>query len=756
MRSGAAPSPRLTGRAFPPAVGLQAFLCPNPFLYAELRPDGAVSPCCYLNMTIGNVREASLQEVWNSPQAQGLRASILDGSYRFCDVGKCAGMQKALQTDQGRTAPPRYQLPYELLRREELRGTEHAWIEQWTPETAAPPPVIISLEDDSSCNLSCPSCRKAPHALPLADSARLEPVHQDLLRQLDASGGELWLCGAGDPFASRAYRKLLQTFDPAAHPLVRFRIDTNAVLLTPEMWDKTLGRYPERVSLLAVSIDAAEAGTYERLRHGGDFGQLKRNLAFLGQRRLEHPNLRLILRMIVQRDNFRQMHDFVALARSFHADRIVFSALGNWGSFTAETWEDLAVHRPQNLYFEELLTMLRDTALNEQDIDLGNLTALLDHPRPRQEAASSTPACACSGAPDPFAEGLVEKRALAIAFHLPQFHPIPENDEWWGKGFTEWTNTAKAVPLFEGHYQPHVPADLGFYDLRLPEARAAQARMAAEYGVDAFLYWHYWFGNGRRLLERPVDEMVRSGQPDFPFCLGWANQTWSGIWHGAPNRVLMEQLYPGQEDYRAHFEALMPAFADPRYLKIEGRNLFLVYNPSGLPDATAFTAFWRELARAQGLPDFHFVEHGGCVWVGRGFDSCVANAPFIDFNDKTADVRFHDPDHAPTVREYADYVRHMAGVELGPGEHPLGINGWDNTPRSGGRGHALHGSTPELFEAHLESLVRKIAHRPKASRILFLKSWNEWAEGNHLEPDLRWGCRYLEVLRNVLYKKPDS
>lgn len=137
----------------------------------------------------------------------------------------------------------------------------------------------------------------------------------------------------------------------------------------------------------------------------------------------------------------------------------------------------------------------------------------------------------------------------AIAFYLPQFHPIPENDEWWGKGFTEWTNTAKAKPLFPGHYQPHVPADLGFYDLRLTEARVAQAEMAAEYGIEGFCYWHYWFA-GKRLLEHPFNEVMQSGKPDFPFCLGWANDTWSGIWHGAPNRVLIEQTYPGLEDYK--------------------------------------------------------------------------------------------------------------------------------------------------------------------------------------------------------------
>ena len=162
-----------------------------------------------------------------------------------------------------------------------------------------------------------------------------------------------------------------------------------------------------------------------------------------------------------------------------------------------------------------------------------------------------------------------EGRVQVIAFYLPQFHPIPENDLWWEPGFTEWTNVTRARRMFPGHYQPRLPGELGFYDLRLPETREAQAKLAAQYGVSAFCYWHYWFGGGRRLLERPFDEVLQSGSPDFPFCLGWANQTWSGIWHGAPSRILIEQTYPdtpGEDDYRAHFEAVLPAFMDPRYL----------------------------------------------------------------------------------------------------------------------------------------------------------------------------------------------
>ena len=172
----------------------------------------------------------------------------------------------------------------------------------------------------------------------------------------------------------------------------------------------------------------------------------------------------------------------------------------------------------------------------------------------------------------------MSSKARVIAFYLPQFHPIPENDEWWGKGFTEWTNTAKAKPLFPGHYQPHVPADLGFYDLRVPETRIAQAEMAKEYGIEGFCYYHYWFA-GKRLLERPFDEVLNSGMPDFPFCLCWANQTWTGIWHGSPDRVLIEQTYPGPEDEEVILIICCKAFHDQRYIKVDGKPMFLVYCP---------------------------------------------------------------------------------------------------------------------------------------------------------------------------------
>ena len=218
-------------------------------------------------------------------------------------------------------------------------------------------------------------------------------------------------------------------------------------------------------------------------------------------------------------------------------------------------------------------------------------------------------------------------KARLIAHYLPQFHPIPENDEWWGPGFTEWTNVTKARPLFPGHYQPRLPADLGFYDLRVPEVRERQAQLAREAGIEAFCYWHYWFA-GRRILERPFNDVLKSGKPDFPFCLAWANESWQGHWHGCERRTLIEQTYPGESDYDAHFQALLPAFRDRSYLRIEDRPLFVVYRPALIPNPGDFTRRWNLLAQGHGLPGVHFLAHINFSdppfdWQASGFNGAI-------------------------------------------------------------------------------------------------------------------------------------
>ena len=353
-----------------------------------------------------------------------------------------------------------------------------------------------------------------------------------------------------------------------------------------------------------------------------------------------------------------------------------------------------------------------------------------------------------------------------IAFYLPQFHPIPENDAWWGKGFTEWTNVAKAKPLFPGHYQPHIPGDLGFYDLRVPETRAAQAEMARTYGIEGFCYWHYWF-SGKRLLERPFNEVLKSGEPNFPFCLAWANQTWTGIWHGASDRILIEQTYPGIQDYQAHFYAVLSAFQDPRYTTCEGKPVFIVHRPAELPEPRRFTDLWRELAVKTGLKGIYFLGIAGHRWSPNenGFDASILDNPGVALQclterplplpgkvwrkaSRLCASRYKPMLGLPTVIRYRD-VMQCACPPLNEKftQYPCVIPNWDNTPRSGANGVVFHQSAPELFWIHFRQALEQSMHRELGKRFVFVKSWNEWAEGNYLEPDLRFGHQYLDVVR---------
>jgi hypothetical protein len=348
------------------------------------------------------------------------------------------------------------------------------------------------------------------------------------------------------------------------------------------------------------------------------------------------------------------------------------------------------------------------------------------------------------------------RRARVLAFYLPQFHPIRENEEWWGPGFTEWTNAARARPLFRGHRQPHLPADLGFYDLRLPESRIAQAELAAAYGIEAFCYWHYWFA-GRRILERPYTEMLASGVPDFSFCLAWANQTWSGVWHGAPERTLIEQTYPGREDHRRHFHHLLPAFMDRRYLRITAKPLFYVFRPELLPDPASFVETWRGLASEAGLPGLYLVAEvsdllgGGPTYTDfdrAGFDAAVyVRLPARVDRWTMARMRLRrkllrEPEQFPYSPMPAELPAQLRDKVVYPCIYP----NWDNTPRSGRAGIVITGGSPERFRGHVRSAVEAVVSREDDERLVFVKSWNEWAEGNYLEPDLECGHGFLRVL----------
>ena len=352
-----------------------------------------------------------------------------------------------------------------------------------------------------------------------------------------------------------------------------------------------------------------------------------------------------------------------------------------------------------------------------------------------------------------------------IAFYLPQFHPIKENDEWWGRGFTEWTNTAKAKPAFSGHYQPHVPADLGFYDLRVPEVRQQQADLARCYGIEGFCYYHYWFA-GRRVLERPLDEVVASGAPDYPFCVCWANESWTGIWHGSPGRMLIEQTYPGAAAHAAHFAALRPAFADRRYIRVDGKPLFAVYKPHELPDPRATLELWRRMAGQAGLGGLYIVGYettvSGRELIAMGYDA-VIKPPLIRERAWTSkrepkrwlleNIRVRRG--LPTIEEFAEWAqRNMSAVVPGHGSYPCVVHAWDNTPRSGARGVVFRNPEPSVFRRLLRAAVASVAGKPGDKQLVFLKSWNEWAEGNHLEPDLEYGHAYLEVVAEAARAGP--
>lgn len=381
------------------------------------------------------------------------------------------------------------------------------------------------------------------------------------------------------------------------------------------------------------------------------------------------------------------------------------------------------------------------------------------------------------------------KKARIIAFYLPQYHPVKENDEIWGKGFTEWVNVAKARPLFKGHYQPQLPSELGFYDLRDERVRVEQAELAKEYGIEGFCYWHYWFGNGKQILEMPFNEVVSSGKPDFPFCLAWANhswstKTWNNVQRNTSETVFLKQEYLGRKDYEMHFYALLRAFKDERYIRVDGKLLFVIFDPDGIPenDLKEFIDTWRELAEYNNLPGFFFV--GRSLAIGKlttqnvkmaingenpigkynklltyGFDGVWSNnlrraeissngfASFVIKRFMVNKVKI------PLLDRYR-YEKIIANffTEADKEEYviPMILPRWDKTPRQGKKADIIYGSTPQLFEKHVEDAIEVISKKKEEHRILFLQAWNEWGEGNYMEPDCVFGRQYLEALHNAL------
>jgi hypothetical protein len=380
------------------------------------------------------------------------------------------------------------------------------------------------------------------------------------------------------------------------------------------------------------------------------------------------------------------------------------------------------------------------------------------------------------------------KKARVIAFYLPQFHPIPENDKWWGKGFTEWTNVAKAKPLFKGHYQPRIPADLGFYDLRVPEVREQQAQMAQEAGIEGFCYWHYWFSHDHKLLERPFQEVLSSGKPDFPFCLGWANHSWTNkSWEAGTRQqkemTLMQMVY-NEDEYIKHFYDVLPALKDKRYITVDNKPLFLVWSPTDIPSANTFIQLWQQLAKENGLNGIHFVgiqqsiindhirlkdllfkripNQAANIYqhiLELGFDAI--NSRGYNRADLCCRTLWDIIYRAITIRLFKYYPiskcdqrqinRHLYSQEdTQENVYPTIIPNWDRSPRSGKKARIYTNSTPEVFAEQVDMALDLIKNKKEEHKILFLMSWNEWAEGNYMEPDLKYGHGFLKALQSKI------
>lgn len=361
----------------------------------------------------------------------------------------------------------------------------------------------------------------------------------------------------------------------------------------------------------------------------------------------------------------------------------------------------------------------------------------------------------------------------ALAFYLPQFHPTPENDAFWGKGFTEWRNVVAARPAFKGHEQPHLPADLGFYDLRLEETRIAQAELARAAGLHGFCYYHYWFA-GRRLLHRPLDDMLQTGTPDFPFMLCWANENWTRAWDGGPREVIVAQEY-SDADTIAHARHLAPVFADPRYLRIDDRPVFAVYCADDLPDPRRWTDLFRKTCLNQGKEPYllrierHF-DRDLRPPAALGFDAAVDFQPFsrsfLNWQCQRPDLkaaparrlahrlrreraRYQAIDTHHDMAAFVDFdlSRPLPDYVRFPGVCPS----WDNSARRPpGKRILFRNTDPALFEHWASETFRRFTPPTPDENLVFINAWNEWAEGNHLEPCLRHGHGWLTALRRAL------
>lgn len=361
-----------------------------------------------------------------------------------------------------------------------------------------------------------------------------------------------------------------------------------------------------------------------------------------------------------------------------------------------------------------------------------------------------------------------------IAFYLPQYHPTPDNDRWWGKGFTEWTNVGKAKPLFRGHYQPKVPADLGYYDLRLSEVREQQAELAREAGIYGFCYYHYWFGNGKEELELPFNEVLRLGKPDFPFMLCWANESWhKKFWDkdgkGSSKEMLIEQTYPGEQDIIDHFYRLLPAFKDSRYIKMDGRPMFMIYQPDDIPNLDSLMKIWKNLSEKEGIANIFFIAHMQSkmdsvyekykvnLLKSMGFDAITVVRISRVLSSRSRiraafDFGIRKIFRFPICVSYKKAIGYLTNsndsIEY---LYPTVVPNWDHTPRSGLNGLVYTKSSPGIFEEYLSKVIDTVSTKHSNFNFIFIKSWNEWGEGNYIEPDMKYGHSYLNIIHKLMY-----